>query len=317
MTGDRHFREGGPADLRATFELAVRSLVDALVRSGVTPPRGMGEEGHVTEDWSRQRGLIEFIAAQDHTKFWVCERNDELIGYVRVARFGRMDELTDLAVSPEHARMGVARGLLERCWPDPPSPELGRVVVTIGTPVDLTVYTRVGVMPATGHWHLRHRAEAYEERRALETVDAAEPAVHVLSPDRAVQEWKRLEPLAIGHDRPLLHEFFGRTRSCLACMDTEGRQAAALCWVSPEGEIGPGVGRTPEDLIPVVLAALDRVAKAQEPEVLALYCTTDAWYLLDRLRRLGFHVYWPSWVMSSVPLPGLDRYLPTRPPRLL
>jgi hypothetical protein len=100
-------------------------------------------------------------------------------------------------------------------------------------------------------------------------------------------------------------------------MSDDGGEAKGVCWVSPHGEIGPAVGATPEDLVPVVLAALDRVAKAQEPELLGVYCTTDAWWLLDRLRRLGFGVYWPSWVMSSVPLPGLDRYLPTRPPRLL
>jgi hypothetical protein len=77
------------------------------------------------------------------------------------------------------------------------------------------------------------------------------------------------------------------------------------------------VARTPEELVPVVLQALDRVAKTLEPESLALYCSTDAWWLLRRLRRLGFRVWWPSWVMSSIPLPGLDRYLPTRPPYLL
>ena len=64
-------------------------------------------------------------------------------------------------------------------------------------------------------------------------------------------------------------------------------------------------------------AALDRVAKQQEPESVGVFCTTDSWWLLDRLRRLGFRVHWPGWVMSSVPLPGLDRYLATRPARLL
>jgi hypothetical protein len=77
------------------------------------------------------------------------------------------------------------------------------------------------------------------------------------------------------------------------------------------------VGRGPEDLVPVVLAALDRVAKMQEPETLGVGCTTASWWLMDRLRRLGFRVHWPAWIMSSVPLPGLDRYLPTRPMRLL
>ena len=145
----------------------------------------------------------------------------------------------------------------------------------------------------------------------------SEPAVHALTPERAVSEWKELEPPAIGHERPLLHEFFGRTRSCLAIMDARAGAALALCWVSSEGEIGPAVARKPADLVPVVLAALDRVAKAQEPESLGIFSSTDSWPLLERVRRLGFRVQWPSWLMCSVSLPGLDRYLPTRPARLL
>jgi hypothetical protein len=100
-------------------------------------------------------------------------------------------------------------------------------------------------------------------------------------------------------------------------MDPHAGGARALCWIGPEGEIGPAVGATPEDLVPVLLAALDRVGKSREPEMFGLFCATDSWWLLRRLRQLGFRVYWPSWVMSSIPLPGLDRYLPTRPPYLL
>jgi hypothetical protein len=131
-----------------------------------------------------------------------------------------------------------------------------------------------------------------------------------------VEEWGRLEPAAIDHDRSQLHEFFGRTRNCLATVDSDGH-ASALCWVSGQCEIGPGVGRNPEDLVPVVLAALDRVAKMQEPETFGVHVPTAAWWLMDRLRRLGFRVHWPAWIMSSVPLPSLDRYLATRPVRLL
>jgi hypothetical protein len=55
----------------------------------------------------------------------------------------------------------------------------------------------------------------------------------------------------------------------------------------------------------------------QNPDYLSVYATTLSWWLLRRLRTLGFAVYWPSWVLCSVPLPGLDRYVPTRPPHLL
>ena len=140
-------------------------------------------------------------------------------------------------------------------------------------------------MPVTGHWHLRARAEDFLEHRSQE-IDATEPPVVALSAARAVSEWKRLEPPAIGHRRPLLHEFFGRTRTCLATMD--GDSASALCWIDPRGEIGPAVGATPEDLVPVVLQALDRVAMTKEPDALRIFCTTDSWWLLRRLRNLGF-----------------------------
>jgi GNAT superfamily N-acetyltransferase len=310
------FREGRPADLRAAFELGESAWDASRRQRGLLPPdQGRGDD-EIRAEWERSRAFIEFVAAQADGSFWVCENDGDMVGYASASRFGAMDELTELWVAPSHARRGIARGLLERTWPDPPTPELGRVVVTLGTPADLTLYTQFGVMPVTGHWHLRHQVDEYLLQRSRE-VDAAEPAVHALTAERAITEWKRLEPGAIGHERPLLQDFFGRTRTCLAYLDSGSGAARALCWVSPEGEIGPAVSETPEELVPVVLAALDRVAKTREPESFGVYCTTSSWWLLDRLRRLGFTVYWPAWVLSSVPLPGLDRYLPTRPARLL
>jgi hypothetical protein len=173
------------------------------------------------------------------------------------------------------------------------------------------------VMPVSGHWHMRGRTEIYAARRAQETADADESAVHLLAADNAVKEWQRLEPTAIGHRRPALHEFFSRDRSCLAVLDPQSGQAKALCWVSSDGEIGPAVGATTGDLVPVILGALDRIAKTREPEYLHVYTTTISWWLMRRLRTLGFTVFWPGWVMCSEPLPGLDRYTPTRPPHLL
>jgi GNAT superfamily N-acetyltransferase len=305
------FREGRSSDLRATFELAEDALDVSRKERGLLPPDHQRGPDDLDERWGRERGLLEFIVAQADGAFVICEDEDRMVGYTRIAHFGAMDELTELWVAPSHVGLGVGRALLERCWPESPTPDLGRIVLGIGRPADLSLYTQFGVMPASGHWHMRHRCEEYLE------IDAPPPTVHALTPERAVTEWKRLEPNAIGHERPLLHEFFGRTRTCLATMDAERGEATALCWVSSDGDIGPAVGEAAQDLVPVVLAALDRVAKSQEPESLDVFCTTDSWWLLDRLRRLGFRVHWPGWVMSSVPVPGLDRYLATRPARLL
>lgn len=310
------FREGRSTDLRATFDLGEEALDASRKMRGLLPADHQRPAADLEARWQRERPLLEFIVAQGEGAFVICEDEEEMAGYVRVVRFGSMDELTELWVAPSHAGRGVGRAMLERCWPDSPTRELNRLVLGIGRPADLTLYTEFGVMPVSGHWHMRHRVDEYLERRSQE-IDAPPPTVHALTPDRAVTEWKRLEPLAIGHERPLLHEFFGRTRTCLATMDAERGAATGLCWVSSDGEIGPAVGEDPRDLVPVVLAALDRVAKQQEPESMSVFCTTDSWWLLDRLRRLGFRVHWPGWIMSSVPLPGLDRYLATRPARLL
>jgi GNAT superfamily N-acetyltransferase len=310
------FREGRPSDLRVTFELGEYAGDAARVARNLLPADHKRDPGELEAQWRHERPLLEFIDAQIDGCYAICDDGDEITGYARVARFGAMDELTELWVAPSHAGRGVGRALLERCWPESPTPELGRVVLSFGMPADLSLFIEFGAMPVSGHWHLRHRTEEYLESRSHE-VDASEPAVHALTAERAVAEWKRLEPPAIGHERPLLHDFFGRTRTCLATMDAGGNGAVALCWVSSEAEIGPAVARSTEDLVPVVLAALDRVATVQEPKTLGLFCTTDSWWLLDRLRRLGFRVQWPSWVMCSVPLPGLDRYVPTRPSRLL
>src|SRR5215203_3842125 len=229
-------------------------MADAARRQGVNPGGEDPDPGSFEERWRLDRPLIEFIAAQEGC-YWLCEDDGELVGFVRAASFGAMEELTELMVDPRHYGRGIGRALLERCWPGPPTKTTARVVVAAGSATDLS-----------------------------------------LDADRAVSEWQRLEPPAVGFERPALHEFFGRTRTCLARRDPSTSDVVGLCWVSPHGEVGPAVGATPEDLVPVVLAALDRSAKVQEPEWLGVYCTTDAWWLLRHLRRLGFKVWWPSWV---------------------
>jgi GNAT superfamily N-acetyltransferase len=277
---------------------------------------GDRSDADVAASWGRYRGLVEFLDAQPERRYVIAENGKGPIAFARVVRFGTMEQLTDLMVLPAHQGSGVGRRLLEEIWPGDPSPSLGRIVVATGAPRDLSLYTEFGVMPVAGHWHMRQDTAGYLERRSQETDATEAGTVVVLTVDRAVSEWQRLEPDAIAHERPLLHEFFGRDRSCLATLDGDGTPKA-LCWVSTDGDIGPAVGTRPADVIPVVLAALDRVARAQEPPVLSVFASTTSWHLLHRLRLLGFRVFWPSWVMCSVPLPGLDRYVPTRPPFVL
>ncbi|MEA2457779.1 MAG: hypothetical protein QOC95_751 [Thermoleophilaceae bacterium] len=315
MAGQLSFRDGTASDLETTFTLSARAIHESALHQGVKPPGAELSEEELRRDWVRQRSFVEFIASQPGM-YVIAEDDRGVVGYARTVRFDGMEQLTELTVMRDLRGQGVGRRLLDTVWPGAPTPDLGRVVLPTGTAADLSLCTGFGVMPVAGHWHMRQQTEAYLANRSQE-IDTTDPGVHMLTPDRAVTEWKRLEPSAVAHERPSLHEFFGRDRTCLAAMDAATGQTRALCWVSLEGEIGPAIATSPGDLVPVVLAALDRVAMTQEPEYLGLFTTTLSWWLLRRLRTLGFAVYWPSWVLCSVPLPGLDRYLPTRPPHLL
>jgi GNAT superfamily N-acetyltransferase len=310
------FREGSASDLETTFALAERATHASAVGQGVIPVDLDLSDDYIRRDWRRQRSFVEYIASQDGGRYLIAENGDGPIAYARVVRYEGMEELAELMVLPDHQRRGIGRQLLEIAWPGDPTPDLGRVVVASGAASDLSLYTGFGVMPVSGHWHMRQSRSAYLARRSQE-IDTTDPGVHVLKPDRAVAEWKRLEPEVIHHRRDSLHEFFGRDRNCLATIDPDSGQATSLCWVSSDGDIGPAIAVSPGQLVPVVLAALDRVAMTQEPEHLSVFTTTLSWWLLRRLRTLGFSVYWPSWVLCSIPLPGLDRYVPTRPPHLL
>jgi GNAT superfamily N-acetyltransferase len=311
------FREGSASDLETTFGLSERAVHDSAIKLGVIPPGQELTDAHIRDDWQRQHSMVEFIASQPGGRYVIAENGDTgVVGYARTVHFDGMEELTELMVLPDHQRRGIGRRLLEAVWPGDPTPELGRAVVANGSASDLSLYTGFGVMPVAGHWHMRARTEEYLAHRAQE-VDTNDPGVHALKADRAVAEWKRLEPSAIAHGRPALHEFFGRDRTCLATVDPASGEATSLCWVSSDGAIGPAVARSAGELVPVVLAALDRVAMTQEPYHLRVFTSTLSWWLLRRLRMLGFSVFWPSWVLCSVPLPGLDRYMPTRPPHLL
>lgn len=219
-------------------------------------------------------------------------------------------------VDPDHQGRGIGGELLARSLAHEPSREVGRLVVATGQPNDLGLYMGFGLMPAAGHWQLRCPTSAFVERRSRE-VNSRETSVVALKPERAVLEWLRLERPAMGYERRALHEFFARERACLATFDERAGVARSLCWVSSEGEIGPGAAESPGILAAVVLAALDRVAATLEPEYLRVFATTGSWRLLRRLRLLGFEIRWPSWIMSSQPLPRLDCYLPVRPPYVL
>ena len=210
---------------------------------------------------------------------------------------------------------GIGNGLLERCWPEPPTRERGRVVVTLGTSPDLTLYTRFGVMPVAGHWHLRlarpvpgaalaggHRRHRARRARAHGGpggggVEAPRAAGH-RAQAAGCSTSSSAAPAAVSHvmrgeeARPCA----GSARSARSARPWAPRPRTCCPWCWPPSTGWPS------------RRSRNRSAFTARPTPGG--CSTGS-------GGSGFKVRWPSWVMSSVPLPGLDRYLPTRPARLL
>ena len=258
-------------------------------------------EAAIRSHWLAQRNIVEFLAAQPGSRYWIAEAG-ERARRLRARRPVRRDGGADRADGRSRAPARRASGARcsTACWPGDPTPDLGRVVVATGAPARPDALPGLRrdagdrpLAPARAHRALPRAARA-GGGRARARHARARPAARGA-------EWQRLEPLAIAHERPALHEFFARDRTCLATVSPDGRRDRRSAGSPRRARSGPRSAASPEDLVPVVLAALDRVAKTQEPEELSLFCTTIAWWLLRRLRGLGFHVYWPSWVMCSMP----------------
>src|SRR4051794_34773114 len=188
---DLSLREGSPSDLQATFTLSDRTMHRLAIDQGYIEP-GERSDAEVAESWGRYRGLVEFLDAQRERRYLIAENSSGPVAFARVVRFGAMEQLTDLMVSPSHQGEGLGRQLLKAIWPGDPSPALGRLVVATGAPRDLSLYTDSGVMPVAGHWHMRQTTTTYLERRSQETDATEAGSVVVLTDQRAVAEWKRL-----------------------------------------------------------------------------------------------------------------------------
>ena len=322
-------RGGAGSRRRAASSRSARGVRATCERRSSSPSARCSRAGAAAASWcpattiarppargvARQQPLLEFIAAQPEGQFFVCESGNEIVGYARVARFGQMDELSELAVRPSTPGEALGAPFSSAAGPSRRAPGwAGRP--DAGMPVDLSLYTGFGVMPVTGHWHLRHRSEGYLERRSQELVDSGEPRVHALT---VGARWPSGSGSSRRRSGTSARSSTSSSAALAAASRTWTRRAArrwrsagsvpalrsARPWEPPRKPRAGGAGGARPG------------GKAQEPETLGVFCTTDSWWLLDRLRRLGFHVYWPSWVMCSVPLPGLDRYLRDQPARVL
>jgi L-amino acid N-acyltransferase YncA len=95
------------------FALAQEAIFHTARRQGLASAGEEPGDAELEARWRRHRPLVEFLAAQAEGCSWICEQDGQLVGYAEVARFGGIEELTGLMVSPSHHGRGVGRRLLD------------------------------------------------------------------------------------------------------------------------------------------------------------------------------------------------------------
>ena len=175
-TGERAHLPRGPRErpARPSFELGEAALDASRARAR---PAARGRSAHdgrsCATRWAHERPLLEFIAAQPGGCF-LRLRGRRRAGRLRARRPLRRDGRAGRAVGRARARRprASAGGCSSAAGPSRPRPSSGGSWWRSARPADLTLYTEFGVMPVSGHWHMRHRggplpraARAQEMRR--------------------------------------------------------------------------------------------------------------------------------------------------------
>ena len=241
------------------------------------------------------------------------------VGYARVVPLRRDGgaHRADGAARATRAA-GIGRALLERCWPgDPDARPRPRWSWRPARPRDLSLYSDFGVMPVAGHWHLRARTAEYPERRSQE-IDATEPGVHALEAEPRGRRVEALEPPGDRPPAPDAARVLRRTAPAWRRWTRARRRATgALLGRDRAATSGRRWRRRPRTSCRSCWPRSTAWPRPRSPTILSVFCATDSWWLLRRLRSLGFRVYWPSWVMARCRCRGSTATCPTRPPHLL
>ena len=310
------FREGRASDLEAAYGLGERALGSVPRDRGLIGPctrRGRTEDSSASA-LAHERPLLEFMTAPAGRllpRRRGRRRDRRLRARRALSRHGRDGRAVGRA---RRTRAGAsARGLLERCWPELADararPGRGRGGRARRPDAVHRVRRHAGERP------LAHAPPGGPVPRAPRAGGRRRPSP-AFTCSRPTARWRS----GSASSRPrsatsasALHEFFGRTRNCLATVDDDGPRHRALLGERPRRD-RTGGGEEPRG--PRARWCWPRSTawrRCRSRRRFGVHFTTAAWWLMDRLRRLGFRVHWPAWIMSSVPLPGLDRYLATRP----
>jgi GNAT superfamily N-acetyltransferase len=296
------FRPGTVADSYPVFRVFEETLADLNQRSGSTAPTSWQDPTALERMWVERRSLYEHLA-QEAERFWVAERDGQVIGFARSILQDGVRELTELFVVPGVQSSGVGRELLARAFPA--NGARYRNIISSPDIRAQVLYLKAGVYPRFPIYYFGHSPEAVTVSTdlAFEPIPASPGSLEILgSLDRSL----------LGYRRDVTHTWL------------LGDRQGYLYWRDdrPLGYGYVGARNGPFALIddrdfPAVLAHAESEA-AKDDREFGLEVPTINRAAVDYLLARGYHMdSFMAMSMSDVPFGKFENYILPSPPFFL
>ena len=298
------YRVGTLQDTGPTFDVLVAALADLDRRAGTAELRkAWTDPAFVRQYWAQRRPLLEHLA-RTADRFWLAEREGQVVGYARSIRNDGVRELTEFFVLPGSQGEGVGRELLDRAFPHDAT---GRRIVIASTDLPaLARYLKAGVSPRVSIYPMSGTPQAAVVPTDL-AFALAEPGPTTLA---AIRE---IDRAVLGFTRDPDHAFLMSDRRVY--LYRRGDRVIGYGYVGTS--TGPIALLDPAAFPAVLAHAETEAAKQAEPAfrvIVPLVNRIVVDYLLGRRLRLDA---FPMVLMSDEPVGDFTRYVGTNPPVFL
>ena len=295
------YRVGTVEDARAVYEVFAHTIADLERRMG-TPEtdNAWTDRAVVAERWERRRPLLEHLA-RTAERFWVAERDRQVIGYARATLRDGVRELTEFFVLPGHQAGGVGRELLARTFP--PDGARHRTVIATADVRALARYLKAGVYARSPVYYVSRAPQPV----AIETDLTVDPVATV---PEAIAAMRAIDRAILGHARDADHEFLLQSREAYLY-----RRADRIVGYGYFGrDTGPIALLDPSDF-PAVLARGETAAAARNEATFGVNVPLINRAAVDHVMGRGFRLdAFPMLFMSDGAVATFERYVLTNPP---
>ena len=262
-------------------------------RMNVTAITG-GDDPEVLESlWQQRQPMFEFLA-KTASRFWVAERDGEIVAYARSIEHNGMQELTEFFVVPDQQSAGLGAGLLSRAFPE--SGARFRTIIATLDERALYRYMKAGVYGRFPLKYFYRKAEKVDMQTDLQ-VDPLDLNLHT-------QDINRIDREILAHTREPVHTWIASRR--------QGFVYKHNGTITGYGYVGGGNGPfavLDDSDFPAVLAHAESLMADQGKEFGAevpLINTRAVQYFVERKYKIDS---FSTIFMSNIPFGRFENYL--------